>query len=40
VQSGRSVREIVLEQELLAEEELDAALDVLGMTKGGIRKQG
>jgi fumarate hydratase, class II len=36
--SGRSIREIVLEQGLLPEEELDKALDVLALTKGGIPK--
>ena len=38
VKTGRSVREIVLERGLLAEDELDRALDVLGMTQGGVRK--
>src|SRR5262245_15310860 len=38
VASGRSVREIVLERGLLDEETLDAALDVLGMTEGGVRE--
>ena len=38
VRSGRSVREIVTEEELMSPDELDTALDVLGMTKGGIRK--
>jgi fumarate hydratase class II len=38
IKTGRSVREIVTERGLVSEEELDAALDVLGMTKGGIRK--
>jgi fumarate hydratase, class II len=36
--SGRSIREIVLEQKLLSEEELDRALDVLALTKGGTTK--
>jgi fumarate hydratase class II len=36
--SGRSVRELALEMGLLTEEQLDVALDVLGMTKGGVRK--
>ncbi len=36
VRSGRSIREIVLDQALMSEEDLDRALDVLGMTKGGI----
>ena len=35
---GAVVRELVLEQGLLTEEQLDVALDVLGLTKGGIRK--
>jgi len=38
IRSGRSVREIVLERGLLSEEQLDSALDVLGMTKGGVMK--
>jgi fumarate hydratase class II len=38
VASGRSVREIVLARGLLDEETLDRALDVLGMTEGGVRK--
>jgi fumarate hydratase class II len=33
--SGRSIRELVLEEGLMSHEELDRALDVLGMTKGG-----
>ena len=33
--TGRSIRELVLEEGLMSETELDAALDVLGMTKGG-----
>jgi len=36
--SGRSIREIVLEQGLMTEPELDKALDVLALTKGGIAK--
>jgi fumarate hydratase, class II len=36
--TGRSVRELALEQGVLTEEQLDGALDVLGMTRGGIRK--
>jgi fumarate hydratase class II len=35
--SGRSVRDIVLERGLMTDEQLDKALDVLGMTKGGLR---
>jgi len=38
VRSGRSVREIVLERGLLSAEQLDHALDVLSMTKGGVMK--
>jgi fumarate hydratase class II len=38
VASGRSVREIVTERGLLTDEQLDTALDVLGMARGGIRK--
>jgi aspartate ammonia-lyase len=38
VKTGRSVREIVVERGLLADEEIDRALDVLGMTQGGVRK--
>ena len=34
-QTGRSIRELVLEQGLMTDEELDRALDVLGMTRGG-----
>jgi fumarate hydratase class II len=33
--TGRSIRELVLEEGLMSDEELDRALDVLGMTKGG-----
>ena len=36
--SGRSIREIVLERGLMNEAELDRALDVLALTKGGIVK--
>jgi fumarate hydratase class II len=36
--TGRSIREIVLEQGLMSGEELDKALDVLALTKGGITK--
>jgi fumarate hydratase class II len=32
-QTGRSIRELVLEEKLMTSEELDRALDVLGMTK-------
>ncbi len=38
VKTGRSVREIVLARGLLDEDTLDRALDVLGMTEGGVRK--
>ena len=38
VKTGRSVREIVQERGLLTDEQLDQALDVLGMTKGGVRR--
>jgi fumarate hydratase class II len=34
--TGRSIRELVLEQGLMTEDELDRALDVLALTKGGI----
>jgi fumarate hydratase, class II len=37
VRTGRSVRDIVVERGLLTDEQLDQALDVLGMTKGGLR---
>jgi fumarate hydratase, class II len=36
VKTGRSIREIVLERKLMPEEDLDRALDVLSLTKGGI----
>jgi fumarate hydratase, class II len=35
VKTGRSIRDLVLEEKLMTSEELDTALDVLGMTKGG-----
>lgn len=38
IASGRSVREIVVERGLLTDDEVDKALDVLGMTRGGIRR--
>jgi fumarate hydratase class II len=38
VASGRSIRDLVLDEGLMEPEELDRALDVLGMTKGGVRK--
>ena len=36
IASGRDLRTVVLEMGLLTEEEVDRALDVLAMTKGGI----
>jgi fumarate hydratase class II len=36
VKTGRSIREIVLERKLMPEADLDRALDVLALTKGGI----
>ena len=36
--TGESIRSIVLERELMTDEELDRALDVISMTKGGIVK--
>ncbi|HEX6419837.1 MAG TPA: class II fumarate hydratase [Acidimicrobiales bacterium] len=38
VRTGRSVREIVVERGLLSDEQVDRALDVLGMTEGGVRR--
>ena len=38
VKTGRSVRDIVLARGLMDEAELDRALDVLGMTEGGVRR--
>ncbi len=38
VRTGRSIRDLVLEAGLMEPEELDRALDVLGMTKGGVRR--
>ncbi|MEO9224236.1 MAG: aspartate ammonia-lyase, partial [Acidimicrobiales bacterium] len=38
VKTGRSIRELALEAGLMTEEELDRALDVLAMTKGGIQR--
>jgi fumarate hydratase class II len=35
--TGRSVREIVKRRKLMTDAELDRALDVIGMTKGGIQ---
>ena len=34
--TGRSIRELVLEEGLMSDDELDRALDVLAMTKGGL----
>ncbi len=34
--TGQSIRELVLEEGLMSDTELDRALDVLGMTKGGV----
>ncbi len=36
VRSGRSIRELVLEQGLMTDAELDRALDVISMTRGGL----
>ena len=36
VRSGRSIRELVLEQGLMTDVELDRALDVIAMTRGGL----
>ena len=38
--SGRTVRAVVLADGLLAEEDLDAALDVLALTRGGVLGSG
>ncbi len=38
IRTGRSVRDIVRERGLLDDDEIDRALDVLGMTEGGVRK--
>jgi fumarate hydratase class II len=37
VRTGRSIRSIVRERGLMTDAQLDQALDVLGMTKGGLR---
>jgi len=34
---GRSVRDVVLEEGLMSPEDLDAALDLKGMTRGGVQ---
>ena len=39
VAEGRTVREIVIEEELLPEDEVDSVLDVLAMTRGGLRNR-
>jgi fumarate hydratase class II len=36
--TGRSIRELVLERGWMSDAELDRALDVLSLTKGGIQK--
>ena len=36
--TGRSIRDLVLDEGLMDPADLDRALDVLGMTKGGVRK--
>lgn len=36
--TGRSIRELVRAEGLMTDEELDRALDVLGMTRGGVRR--
>ncbi len=38
VKTGRSIRELVLDRGLMTDEELDRALDVISMTKGGVVK--
>ncbi|MCU1452405.1 MAG: aspA [Acidimicrobiales bacterium] len=38
--TGRTIRDLVREQGLLSDDELDRALDVLALTKGGITKGG
>ncbi|MEA1902439.1 MAG: aspartate ammonia-lyase, partial [Actinomycetota bacterium] len=37
VATGRSVRELVLEADLMSADELDVALDIKKMTEGGVR---
>ncbi|MFN0025996.1 MAG: class II fumarate hydratase [Acidimicrobiales bacterium] len=37
VRSGRSVRDLVVERGLLSDQQLTEALDLLGMTRGGLR---
>ncbi len=36
VKTGRSIRELVLEAGLMTDDEIDRALDVIAMTRGGI----
>ncbi len=36
VKTGRSIRDLVLDESLMSEEDLDRALNVLDMTKGGV----
>jgi fumarate hydratase class II len=36
VRSGRSIRELVLDEGLMTDEELDRALDVIALTRGGL----
>ena len=38
IKTGRSIRELVLEAGLMTDEEIDRALDVIAMTRGGIVK--
>jgi fumarate hydratase class II len=38
VKTGKSIRQLVLDAGLMTDEELDRALDVLAMTRGGIVK--
>jgi fumarate hydratase class II len=38
VQTGKTLRDVVLEMGLLSEVEVDKALDVMAMTRGGILK--
>jgi fumarate hydratase, class II len=38
VRTGRSIRDLVLDEGLMDADDLDRALDVLGMTKGGVRR--
>jgi fumarate hydratase class II len=38
VRTGRSIRELALEEGSMSDEEIDRALDVLSMTKGGVKR--